>query len=164
MNFDEELLDKLALSYAEAVLRNFMDYSRPHTGRNCNGKEDDMKISKYRKSKWLKKEDVAELDEGRGLTIVDKILEEQVGDEIKPVIYFKGIDKGWAANMTGLDALAEMSGSQDTEDFVGVRVEIYVDPDVRYAGKRVGGIKLRPAPLNKAPQGRDAEFDDSIPY
>ena len=100
-----------------------------------------MQISKYRKSKWLKKEDVAEFDEGQQLTTVEAVLEEQVGDDIKPVIYFKGVEKGWAANMTGLEALAEMSGSGDTEDFIGIRVEIYVDPDVRYAGKRVGGSR-----------------------
>jgi len=123
-----------------------------------------MHISKYRNSKWLKKEDVAQLDEEKRIVTVEAIVEEQVGDDIKPVVYFKGIGKGWAINMTGLEALSEISGSQDTEDFIGVRVEIYVDPDVRYAGKRVGGIKLRPAPLGKAAQGREAEFDDSIPY
>lgn len=164
MNLDEELLDSLALTYAAAVLGNFKDYSRPNTGRNSNGKEDDMKISKYRKSKWLKKEDVAELDEGQRITTVEAILEEQVGDDIKPVIYLKGLEKGWPANITGLEALADMAESQDTEDFIGLCIEIFIDPDVKYGPTKVGGIKLRPAPLNKAPQGRDAEFDDSIPY
>lgn len=162
--FDPELLDRLALTYVEAVLPTLMNDSRPHTGRNCDGKEEDMQIGKYRKSKWLKKEDVAGFDEEQRLTTIEAVLEEQVGDDIKPVIYFKGIEKGWVANMTGLEVLAEMSGSQDTEDFIGLRIEIYVDPDVRYGGKRVGGIKLRPAPLKRAPKGSDIEFDDSIPY
>lgn len=123
-----------------------------------------MQISKYRNSKWLKKEDVAQLDEQERIVTVEAIVEEQVGDDIKPVVYFKGIDKGWAINMTGLEALSEMTESQDTDDFVGIRVEIYVDPDVRYAGKRVGGIKIRVAPLRKPPKGPGDDFDDSIPY
>ena len=123
-----------------------------------------MQISKYRKSKWLKKEDIAQLDEDQRRTTVEAIVEEQVGDGSKPVAYFKGIDKGWAINMTGLEALSEIAGSEDTEDFIGAYVELYVDPDVRYSGKRVGGIKLKPAPLNQAPHGRDAEFDDAIPF
>lgn len=123
-----------------------------------------MHISKYRNSKWLKKEDVAQLDEEERIVTVEAIVEEQVGDDIKPVVYFKGIDKGWAINMTGLEALAEMAESQDTDDFIGLRVEIYVDPDVRYAGKRVGGIKIRVAPLRKPPKGPGDDFDDPIPY
>jgi len=123
-----------------------------------------MQISKYRNSKWLKKEDVAQLDEEQRIVTVEVVVEEQVGDDIKPVVYFKGIDKGWAINMTGLEALAEMAESQDTEDFIGVRVEIYVDPDVRYAGKRVGGIKIRVVPLRKSPKEPGDDFDDSIPF
>jgi hypothetical protein len=123
-----------------------------------------MHISKYRNSKWLKKEDVTQLNESQRFTTVKAILEEQVGDEMKPVVYLEGIEKGWPANMTGLQALSEMAGSQETDDFIGIRIEIYVDPNVYWGDKRVGGIKLRPAPLNKAPQGSDAEFDDSIPY
>lgn len=164
MNLDPELLDALARAYVEVALQELTDHRRSHSGRISVERGQKMQIGKYRKSKWLKKEDVAELDEGQRLTTVEAILEEQVGDDIKPVIYFKGIEKAWAANMTGLEALAEMSGSQDTEDFVGIRIEIYVDPDVRYGGKRVGGIKLRPAPLNKGPQGSDAKFDDSVPF
>ena len=123
-----------------------------------------MQISKYRKSKWLKKEDVMELSAEQQIATVQAVVEEQVGDDVKPVVYFKGIEKGWAANMTGLEALAEMAESQDTEDFIDVRVQIYVDPDVRYAGKRVGGIKIRPAPLSKGPKGPGDDFDDSVPY
>ena len=123
-----------------------------------------MKISKYRNSKWLKKEDVEALSPEQGRIVVESIEEEQVGDDLKPVVYFKGIEKGWPINMTGLEVLAELTGSQDTEDFVGANVELYVDPDVRYAGKRVGGIKLRPITAKPIAKEDGAPFDDAIPF
>ncbi len=123
-----------------------------------------MKISKYRNSKWLTKEDVDALTPEQRRTVVTKVEEDEVGEVLKPVTYFKGIVKGWPTNMTGLEVLAELSGSPDTEDFVGVKVEVFVDPDVRYAGKRVGGIKLRPIP-SKLPVNDDgAPFDDAIHF
>ena len=92
------------------------------------------------------------------------IEEDKVGDDLKPVVSFKGIEKPWPINMTGLEVLAELTGSQDTEDFDGTKVEVFVDPDVRYAGKRVGGIKLRPIP-SKPPVKEDAApFDDALPF
>ena len=123
-----------------------------------------MKISKYRNSKWLKKEDVEALSPEQRRTVVESIEEELVGDDLKPVIHFKGIEKGWPINMTGLEILAEMTGSQDTEDFDGTKVELYVDPDVRYKGDKVGGIKLRPAVAKPIAKEDGAPFDDAIPF
>ena len=123
-----------------------------------------MDIGKYRNSRWLKKEDVDALGAETRRTVVESIKEELVGDDLKPVVYFKGIEKGWPINMTGLEVLAELTGSQDTEDFGGANVELYVDPEVRYAGKRVGGIKLRPAVTKPIVKEDGAPFDDAIPF
>ena len=65
------------------------------------------KVSSYRKSRWLKKQDVEELSDNERQTAVDRITEEEVGDEFKPVCYFRGIEKGWPINMTGLETLEE---------------------------------------------------------
>jgi hypothetical protein len=46
-------------------------------------------------------------------------------------------------NMSNCDVLFEMTGSDDPEEWIGTRVELYADPDVTYAGKRVGGVRLR---------------------
>jgi hypothetical protein len=103
-----------------------------------------MNINSFRKSRWLKKEDVSAMTPAERQTVVMRIVdEEEVGDERKPVCYFKGIDKGWPINMTGFEVLAEITGSEETTDYVGAAVELYVDPNVKYQGKRVGGIKLR---------------------
>ncbi len=124
----------------------------------------DMLITKYRKSKWLKKEDVDALSDEQRRTMVESIEEDQVGDDVKPVVFFTGIAKGWPINMTGLEVLAELTGSQDTEDFVGANVELYVDPGVRYSGKRVGGIKLRPTAAKPVAKEDGTPFDDAIAF
>ncbi len=123
-----------------------------------------MFIGKYRQSKWLTKEDVNALSADQRRTVVVSIKEEEVGEDIKPVGRFEGIEKPWPINMTGLDELAEMTGSQETDDFVGAEIELYVDPDVRYAGKRVGGIKLRPIAAKPVAKEDGAPFDDAIPF
>ena len=123
-----------------------------------------MDIGKYRNSRWLKKEDVDAFSAETRRTVVESIKEELVGDDLKPVVYFKGIEKGWPINMTGLEVLADLTGSQDTEDFGGANVELYVDPEVRYAGKRVGGIKLRPIVPNLVVKEDSAHFDDATPF
>ena len=102
-----------------------------------------MNINTYRKSRWLKKEDVLALSPAERRTIIDRIEEEDVGDEQKPVCCFRGIEKGWPINMTALETLEELTGSDDTDDYAGAAVEVYVDPSVKFQGKRCGGIKLR---------------------
>ena len=123
------------------------------------------KIGKYKNSKWLTKADVEAMSAESRRTVVERITEEEVGDDIKPVLYLKGIGKPWPINMTGLETLADITGSDDTDDFAGTAVEIYVDPDVRYAGKRIGGIKLRALDAKKetADEGLSDDFDDAIP-
>jgi hypothetical protein len=136
-----------------------------------------MKIGKYRNSNWVRKDDVNAMPEKQRITTVERINEEDVGEDRKLVIYFRGIEKGWPANMTALNWLAEACGSDDTDDFAGTPVEIYVDPDVTYAGKRIGGIKLRrppnapsaealqPQPKPKAPESvAEADFDDDLGF
>ena len=49
-------------------------------------------------------------------------------------------------------------------DFGGANVELYVDPEVRYAGKRVGGIKLRPTVPELVVKEDSAHFDDATHF
>jgi len=45
--------------------------------------------------------------------------------------------------MANGDALYDMTGHEDPEEWIGQRVELYVDDNVAYAAKRVGGVQLR---------------------
>jgi hypothetical protein len=95
-------------------------------------------------SAYLKKEDFPEQET---LTINEVRDEEVTAPGKKPkrklVLSFDGIDKGLVLNQANGDALFEMTGHDDPEQWVGQRVEAYNDPHVTYAGKRIGGIRLR---------------------
>ncbi len=126
-------------------------------------------INSYRKARWLRKEDVSALSAAQRRTVIDRIVDEEVGDDTKPVCYLRGIDKGWPINMTALETLAEHSKRDDTEAFAGIPVEVYVDPSVTFQGQRVGGIKLRPlakpAPRVPAtPPAGNVEIEDDINF
>jgi hypothetical protein len=109
----------------------------------------------YSDSRYLKKEDFPTPE----VLIIIEVREEEVtapGEKPKRrvVLYFDGKDKGLVLNQANGDALFELTGYEDPEQWIDVRVEVYCDPNVKYAGKKVGGIRLRlPAPAAAAVPG-----------
>jgi hypothetical protein len=61
----------------------------------------------------------------------------------KLVLYFDETQKGLVLNMTNCEVLAGISSSDDPEEWIGLRIELFVNEDVTYAGKRMGGVRLR---------------------
>jgi hypothetical protein len=59
------------------------------------------------------------------------------------VLLFNETRKGLVLNMSNGDALFEITGHPDAEEWIGERVELFCDDNVAYAGKRVGGVRLR---------------------
>ena len=82
------------------------------------------------------------------------------------VLFFKELDKGMVLNTTGIRMLEKAFGDE-SDDWVGKRVTIYVDPNVSYKGQVVGGLRLRPtSPKKTTPPASSpgaVEFDDRIP-
>ena len=68
--------------------------------------------------------------------------------ETKAVLYFEGVEKGLVLNKTNSETISELSGSREIEEWDGIEVCLYVDPKVMYAGKKVGGIRLKEVPSN----------------
>jgi hypothetical protein len=98
----------------------------------------------YSDGQFLKKEDVSP---PQVWTITD-VREQTVtapGKEPKDklVLFFDGTKKGLVLNISNGDVLYDMTGQEDPEEWIGQRVELYVDDNVAYAGKRVGGVRLR---------------------
>lgn len=126
------------------------------------------KVSDMIVSKFLRKED---FDEDRVMTIKGVKLEDMPGDDgqQKWVLYFREDAKGMALNVTSIRVLEKAFGD-DSDMWVGKRVMLYVDPNVSFGGRVVGGLRLR------APKGQSAaapkpaapvtdEFaDDDIPF
>lgn len=113
-------------------------------------------------SKFLRKED---FDEDQVLTIKDCKLE-QVGKDDAPeerwVLYFRERDKGMVLNITTIRVLEATYGG-DTDQWVGNKVMVYVDPNVSFGGKVVGGLRLRtPKKIAVKAPVKDADFDDDF--
>ncbi|HUV71877.1 MAG TPA: hypothetical protein VMW25_02620, partial [Clostridia bacterium] len=93
---------------------------------------DYLKVDELKGEKKLKIKEVKIETLGRG------------GDaKEKPVVYFEGLDKGLALNRINADALKEICGSAEIESWPGNVVVLYVDPNVQFSGRRVGGIRVR---------------------
>lgn len=131
------------------------------------------RVSEMIVSKFLRKED---FDEDRVLTIKGVKLEDMPGDsgDQKWVLYFREEAKGMALNVTTIRVLEQAFGD-DTDQWVGNRVMVYVDPNVSFGGKVVGGLRLRtpkkgpkapaaPAPAPAPVAAGNPDFDDDIPF
>jgi hypothetical protein len=59
------------------------------------------------------------------------------------VAYFDGLPKGLVLNTTNCETLADITGTDDPNEWKDVALQLYVDPDVNYGGKKAGGIRIR---------------------
>lgn len=125
------------------------------------------KVSEMIVSKFLRKED---FDEDRVMTIRSVKLEDMPGDngDQKWVLYFQGEAKGMAMNVTTIRVLEQAFGD-DSDHWVGNKVMVYVDPNVSFQGKVVGGLRLRTPKKQSVkapppPVDNDFESDKEIPF
>lgn len=126
------------------------------------------KISEMRESKFLKKEDV-----GRGVlaTITgcdqQNVAMEGAGQELKWCLHFSELEKPLVLNSTNIQLCAKICGSEDTDHWTGKRLVLYVDPNVSYAGKLIGGIRVRapkPGAVPPPPPVTAEEIFDEPPF
>ena len=79
------------------------------------------------------------------VTFVTDVQEKLISSPGKPakpklVLFFDFSPKGLVMNMSNCDVLFALTNADDPESWIGTEVEIFADPDVTYAGKRVGGV------------------------
>ena len=106
-----------------------------------------MIISKMFPRKYFKSDDFKG-DRRLTLTVsevVPEIIKGEDGEEEKWVAYFEDEDRGLVLNVTNARSLEEFSGSDDSDDWVGLRVTLFATR-VDFGGKRVSGIRIDPAP------------------
>jgi hypothetical protein len=131
------------------------------------------KTSEMRESKFLKQTDVgrAVLWTVHGCERVN-VAQEGAEPEHKWALTFEESDKPLVLNFTNIQLCEKVFGSDDTDHWKGKKVVLYVDPNVSYAGKIVGGIRVRapkpgavPAPPPPPPAPVTNELtDDDIPF
>jgi hypothetical protein len=105
----------------------------------------------WKKSFPSKYVQAADLDTSMTVTIT-QVSDENVGTEgagqVKPVAYFREIRKGVVLNITRGEAIAKIAGSDDTDDWINVRIQLQRGETV-YQGKRVPCVEIVPPPLHK---------------
>jgi hypothetical protein len=95
-------------------------------------------------AKYLKKEDIpSPINSSILWTKEEEVTAPGKGTETRLVLYFEGLKKGLVLNMANAEALAEITGTDEYEQWSDVPIELYVDPDVKYGGKKIGGIRIR---------------------
>src|SRR4051812_24294275 len=115
------------------------------------------KLSEMIESKYLRKED---LKGGDVIVTITKIGQvnvavEDAPPELKWAARMKEFSKPLVLNGTNLQLLAKACASEDTDDWIGRQVVLYVDDNVSFGGRIVGGLRVRahrpPKPPATAP-------------
>jgi hypothetical protein len=111
-----------------------------------------MNINDIKQSKYLKKEDCGDgiLVTVSGLT-QENVAKEGAEPEMKVCIHFHEVEKPMVLNSTNAQIIAKITGhDEDIENtWVGAKLVLYNDPNISFAGKITGGIRVR-APRNQA--------------
>ena len=94
---------------------------------------------------YLKKEDVLKPQVVR---VIDVFEDELPGESRKKLIAkFAEFEKPMVLNSTNIKRLVKMFGTADTGQWRG-EVTLYVDHDIEFGGRTVGGLRVRPAKAN----------------
>jgi hypothetical protein len=102
-----------------------------------------MKRSEAFPTKYLSKDDIQQPTAGVIAHVANETLGQGQDQEVKPVISFTGDNlKPMVCNGTNWDILESLYGD-DSDNWIGKRVEIWVDPNVMFGGKRTGGLRFR---------------------
>jgi hypothetical protein len=102
------------------------------------------KISEMLPSNYLKQTDFPE----DYLVTVRKIERKNIAMDGKPadfkwLAHYDEFEKPMVLNATNIQLMAKACGSDDTDDWIGKQVIVYVDENVSFGGELVGGLRIR---------------------
>jgi len=123
-----------------------------------------MKASEAFPSKWIA---AADLNDRNARLTISRVEMEKIGDETKPVIYFKEAKKGLVCNKTNSKSIVAAYGDE-MNDWAGC--ELILFPIMtEYQGNQVPAIRVRapqpkdnPRPVPPRPQA--TKPSDDIPF
>ena len=102
------------------------------------------KVSDLKNSKYLAKEDCGP----QGLKVViagyeqKDVSKDSDPTELKYILQFRGEVKPMILNCTNGERIQAVTGSDDLDDWIGKEIVLYNDPDVMFAGEKVGGLRV----------------------
>ena len=59
------------------------------------------------------------------------------------VLTFRETEQQLGLNLTNWDSVAEITGKDDDDEWIGARVELWVDKNVMYGGKKMPAVRIR---------------------
>lgn len=128
-----------------------------------------MNLSDLKQSKFLKKEDV-----GQGVLVTisavgqQNVAQEGAEPDMKATLHFHELDKPLVLNSTNGQIIAKITGKDEDIErtWVGAQIVLYNDPNVSYAGKLTGGIRVRaPRPgTAKLPPAPNPIKEEPLPF
>ena len=77
----------------------------------------------------------------RVMVTIESVAVEKLGDGEKPVVYFRGKEKGLVLNKTNANMIIEIVGSEETEDWSGAQIVLY-SARVDFQGRRVDALRV----------------------
>ena len=126
-----------------------------------------MKISDMLPSRFLKQSDVPAPVLVTVSNLTNEVMDKDSG-ETKWALHFEEFDKPLAMNSTNIQVAAMAFGTDETDEWLGRKVVLFCDPNVSFAGKIVGGLRLRAAKNQPKPkpvvQEGIADMDSDIPF
>lgn len=166
---NSDMRDALDAAWAqhEQTLREYQLWLRERHPEWFKYRRDAVpKTSEMVQSKFLRKEDI---DDDTRVTIKGVKLEDmgqQGAQEQRWVVYFREFPKGMVLNVTTIRVL-EAAFGDDTDQWIGKPCLLYVDPNVSFQGRVVGGLRIR-TPRKKVEEKAAAvaheDFDDDVPF
>ncbi len=78
-----------------------------------------------------------------GPLTIASVQNEDMGGEEKPCVFFADHPKALPLNKGNADLLADAFGDE-TGGWEGKKIEVLFDPNVRFQGKKTGGMVVRP--------------------
>jgi hypothetical protein len=117
-----------------------------------------MRISGAFPSEYLKP---AGLQGQKVLLKMSRVEMRDMGDEVKPVLFFEGKEKGLVLNKTNANTISAAYGDE-TDNWVGKEIVLYETP-VEYQGQRRPGIRCF-VPPRKPQMALNEEINDDIPF
>lgn len=124
-----------------------------------------MNIDSAFPSAYLKASD---LGTSQPLVTIDRVEVEPVGRdrEMKPVLYFRGKEKGVVLNKTNSNMIATVTGSRDTDDWTGCQIRLYATT-TEFGGETVECIRIKAPGAQKAPAPKPVvadEVSEDVPF
>ena len=101
-----------------------------------------MKRSEAFPSKFMSKDDVQVPIVATIGGVKPEILKSDNGEEQKPVMYFTSDHKPLILNNTNWMTMEDWWGD-DSDKWLGKKIELYFEPNIMFGNKRVGGVRVR---------------------